>query len=435
MKKLKRILSILVLIYAAGQFYAQNHQIDSILSLVKLDKEDTNKVNHLHSLCKLYQKENDYPAALVTEKKALELALKINWKKGQAKVYNSIAVIYDRQGNYSEALKNHFISLKIKEEIGDKKGIAYSYNNIGNIYQQLENYSDAMKNYDFALKLLLELNDKKGLAAVYAGLGNVNVILKKFDVALKNEQAALKLYEELNDSYGIANMYNNLGVLDHNQDNYEGALTNYLLSLHKYEILEDKDGLARGYLNSAGVYIKLNNLKDADAHLAKSLKLSLEIGAKESIKDSYLLLTALDSVRGNYKAAFEHHKLFVAYKDSLNNEEIQKKSVQSSMQYEFDKKELAAKAEQDKLDAIALKDKQKKEVIIYAVLGVLVIVILFAVFLFNRFRITKKQKKIIEEQKLLVDVAYKSLHEKNKEVMDSIHYAKRIQTALITSET
>jgi hypothetical protein len=44
------------------------------------------------------------------------------------------------------------------------------------------------------------------------------------------------------------------------------------------------------------------------------------------------------------------------------------------------------------------------------------------------------KKQVIEEQKILVDKAYEILHDKNKEVMDSIHYAKRIQNALITSE-
>ena len=104
------------------------------------------------------------------------------------------------------------------------------------------------------------------------------------------------------------------------------------------------------------------------------------------------------------------------------------------MQYEFDKKEIAAKAEQDKLDAINAEEKKKQQIVIYAVAGLLVLVGVFAVFMFNRFRITQKQKAVIEEQKVLVDTAYESLHEKNKEVMDSIRYAKRIQTALITSE-
>ena len=71
----------------------------------------------------------------------------------------------------------------------------------------------------------------------------------------------------------------------------------------------------------------------------------------------------------------------------------------------------------------------------YALYGGLLLVIGFSVFVFNRFKVTQKQKKVIEDQKVLVDKAYESLHEKNKEVMDSIHYAKRIQRALITSES
>ncbi len=75
--------------------------------------------------------------------------------------------------------------------------------------------------------------------------------------------------------------------------------------------------------------------------------------------------------------------------------------------------------------------------------------------MYRRYRITLRQKVIIEkqkdevskqrekvleytvvleEQKQKVDEAYEELQAKNKEVMDSIRYAKRIQTALITSE-
>ncbi|HXU27209.1 MAG TPA: hypothetical protein VN698_08250, partial [Bacteroidia bacterium] len=73
-------------------------------------------------------------------------------------------------------------------------------------------------------------------------------------------------------------------------------------------------------------------------------------------------------------------------------------------------------------------------VVIASVAGILLVVIVFSLFLYKRFKITHKQKELIEKQKILVDKAYEELHERNKEVMDSIHYAKRIQTALITSE-
>ena len=107
-------------------------------------------------------------------------------------------------------------------------------------------------------------------------------------------------------------------------------------------------------------------------------------------------------------------------------------------QFEVEKKEAELKvkseAERDKLKAISLEEKKRQQVIIYAVIGVLVLVLFFSLFLFNRFRITQRQKVIIEKQKEHVDQAYEKLHEKNKEVMDSINYASRIQRALLSSE-
>ena len=72
--------------------------------------------------------------------------------------------------------------------------------------------------------------------------------------------------------------------------------------------------------------------------------------------------------------------------------------------------------------------------IIYFVVGLFLVVLTFSIFIYNRFRITNKQKVIIEQQKIQVDEAFAQLEEKNNEVLDSIHYAKRIQTALMPSE-
>ena len=56
----------------------------------------------------------------------------------------------------------------------------------------------------------------------------------------------------------------------------------------------------------------------------------------------------------------------------------------------------------------------------------------------KRLRITRQQKEIIEEQKEVVeiqkkevDIAYDQLEEKNREILDSINYAKRIQSAIL----
>ena len=68
--------------------------------------------------------------------------------------------------------------------------------------------------------------------------------------------------------------------------------------------------------------------------------------------------------------------------------------------------------------------QQKQKIISYSTTGGLILVLLFAFFVFNRLRVTAKQKKIIEEQKNLVEV-------KQKEILDSITYAKRLQEAIL----
>jgi len=65
--------------------------------------------------------------------------------------------------------------------------------------------------------------------------------------------------------------------------------------------------------------------------------------------------------------------------------------------------------------------------IIFWSLGIIVFIIaIFAIILFSRWRIATRQKRIIEEQRAIVE-------EKNDEILDSINYAKRIQSAILPS--
>ena len=168
--------------------------------------------------------------------------------------------------------------------------------------------------------------------------------------------------------------------------------------------------------------------------LPESLLISKEIGFKEAIKESYRNLADLENQLGNYKLSLENYKQYIIYKDSLLNEENTKKTVQQQMQYEFDKKESETKTEQDKKDVIANEEKQKQKIVIASVTAGLILVLILAIVIFRSLRQNQKKNKIITEQKLIVEKQKELVEEKQKEILDSIHYAKRIQTALITSE-
>ena len=128
-------------------------------------------------------------------------------------------------------------------------------------------------------------------------------------------------------------------------------------------------------------------------------------------------------------------------RDSVNNQETKKASIKSQLKYEYEKQAAAdsvkhaqaqkVKDAQLRAQNASLKQQKTQRYVLY---GGLLLVVGILIFMINRFRITQRQKALIQKQKVFVDEAYEKLHEKNKEVLDSIHYAQRIQKALITSE-
>ena len=72
-------------------------------------------------------------------------------------------------------------------------------------------------------------------------------------------------------------------------------------------------------------------------------------------------------------------------------------------------------------------NKKNQQLITFGVTGILLIVIIFSSLLYKRFRLSNKQKTIIEQQKHLVE-------EKHKEIKDSINYAERIQRSFLASD-
>ena len=483
MKKLFLILTITIFQSASYRIaFGQQSQIDSVINLLKTDKEDTTKLIHLYTVSDLYEtvgnnsygikfgnqaiffadkiikvnknkiikrtlnkykaksfnligiiykNQGDYAKALVNYFSSLKILKLIEDKLGTAKSYNNIGNVYNEQGNYPEALKNHLESLKIRELIGDKNGLAASYNNIGNVYNEQGNYSQALKYHLKSLKIRTEIGDKLGISTSYNNLGNIYERLNDYPRALKNHLISLKLRKEIGDQIGIATSYNNIGNIYKDQGNYQEAILNHLTSLKIRETLEDKNGIAMSYINIGLTNIKLNNVADAKKYLDKAIILSKEMKVMPFTRDAYKGLAEVASVLGNYKSEVENYKLFILYRDSIDNEETRKKTVQSQMTYDFEKKEAVAaaehKSELKNQEKIGEEKNRKQKLITYFVFGGLLLVLVFAGFVIRSLRITKAQKVLIEEQKLAVEL-------NQKEIIDSIHYAKRIQNAILPSE-
>lgn len=378
------------------------------------------KAGAYNNLGNINEEQGNYSEALKSNIAALKVRIEIDDKLGIASSYNNIGNIYGDLGNYAEALKNFFAALKIKEEAGDKKSIANSYNNIGSTYYNQGQYKQALEYHLIALKIRKENGDKSGIASSYNNIGIIYDDEANYAEALKYHLASLEIMKEINDPQGIALSYNNIGLVYMHQNDNEKALEYFLDYLKISEEIEDVTSTADAYINTGSIYAKLKKNSVAAVYLNKGLLLSKEVGNPEIIKAAYLSLAKIDSAQGNYKQALEHFKLYTVYHDSIFNDENNKILIQSQMQYEFDKKESLANAEQKKKDAVALNQKRIRNYTI-TFLGVLIFAV--AIIAFILFRNNKHKQKM----NML-------LQRKNEKVETTLAELKSTQSQLIQQE-
>jgi tetratricopeptide (TPR) repeat protein len=366
--------------------------------------------------------------------KSLKLQRAIGNKQGAATSLSNMGTIYANQGNIPKALDAYEGSLKLREEIGDKQDIANSINKIGGIYNNQGDLTKALEYFTRSLKIREEIGDKKGIAY---SLNNVGIIYKDLgnhDKALEYYLESARLFEEISLKRGLGLVFNNIGIIYKIKGDLPKAREAFTKSLDFRIETADKNGMAYAYGNLGEIFLKEKNYAKASEYASKAMQYANELGFPEAIGASAELLYKIAKANNDTKTALLYHELYVTMHDSIKNEATRKSSVRSQLKYEYDKKLATDSVQHAKESEIRkvqiakqeseLKAKKKEQTALYGGLG---LVLVFAGFMYNRFRLTQKQKQIIELQKRMVEG-------KQKEILDSIHYAQRIQKALITSE-
>jgi signal transduction histidine kinase len=341
---------------------------------------------------------NNFEEALDNYKQALKFFKEFKDSKSEAGCLNNIGLIYESQGKHPEALKYYYSSLKIKEKLKDKKGIANAYSNIGNIFWQQEKLDDALIKYKTALNNFKEVKDTLGIADVYTNIGIIYIDQKKYQSAIEYHNKALQIYEKVQNLSGMGTAYGNLASAYLYQGKAKTAKDIYLKALAIREKLGNKKSIAYSYLGLGMSELQLKNPTESKKHLQQALALSKELGLRTLIKSSYNNLAKADSALFNYKGAYEHYKMFISYRDSISNEESEKKSLQTVMQYEYEKKAAILKEQ-----AKAEKKQQQFGYIVIIVL--LLTVVVFAMVWFYYYKKKQKNEKIVRETKLALAVA------------------------------
>ncbi len=363
--------------------------------------------------------------------KSISLGEKAGDKKVIARAYNNMGIVFIKQGNTSEAIKNYLFGLKLREELNDKGEMGISYANIGNVYFKEKNYKEALRNYELAEKLFKNTTNKFGLANAIANKGNVLEILGNIDTALHFYYISLKINIEINDKRGISSSYNRIGGIYAQKKMFKLAKEYYSSALQIDIETENADGMGEIIKNIAVVDMELNNYAEAEKNLIQNIKTQKNTRNLSNIMESYFLLSVIDTLKKDYKMSFYHYKEYANYKDSILNKENTEKIVQQQLTFEFNKKVEETKQEQLKKDIIAKEELRQQKIVTYISGGAGILVFLFLIIALKAYKGKQKANLIITHQKIEVEKQKHLVDEKQKEIIDSITYAKRLQEAIL----
>ena len=331
--------------------------------------------------------EGDLPKALDYYLKALHLFEELENKNGEAMMLNRIGTVYNSLSDTEEALNFFLKSLKIYEELGEENEIANPLNNLGSYYSGVMDYRRSLDYYLHSLRVNEKVNDVQGIGISLSNIGKLYIDMKELDKALIYFIKSVNLFKENNDKNGIALVLSNIGKIYYLQEDYTSALIN----------------------------------------AKQSFNISQEIGYPKRISISAMLLSDILIAQGNKAEALDYYKLHILMRDSISNETTKTDAIRKQSKFEYDKQKAIDDATYDKQLAIEQESKAKQKIVIYASAGGVTLLTFFLIFVANRLQVTRKQKCIIEE-------AHEELSEKNREILDSINYAKRIQSAILPAD-
>jgi tetratricopeptide (TPR) repeat protein len=293
--------------------------------------------------------------------------------------YRSIGQLDKAQGFLQRALK-------FAEE-GDVRKPHYffkaiAYYQAGELNTEYKNYTEAVDYYNKGLKFTDE--NPEISARLLSGLGILYMNMGDWERSLKSLTAALDAVDQQKNHLLTSKIYHDVATYYLKREEFDKALENQHKSLKIRSEHKLINPLTTSYVSIAEIYFKMGDFKEAIRYGELAVEQASKLNTIIKLFEAHEILSKAYESTGDIVKAFHHYKSFQKYKAEVHNQETIKKIEQLNAQHKMESVEI--------------------------------------------------EKEIFRLRNVELKAAFEKIEEKQKEILDSIRYAERIQKALMTTE-
>ena len=413
--------------------------IDTLQVALKYWKETDDKQGIAEAYLALgqaYSIKGDKILSLKAYHESLELFEQTNNKAYMADTWYLISLEKRYLGNYGEALENTIKSLEIAREINDTLLITNAL--LGNSFNYLysKKFTEALQEQEKALKLYEVTKDSAGIARAHNDMGVTQMYADSLTDALTNHRIALSIRKQLKDNHGTGSSYNYLATILKQQGKLKEALVNIEACISYSIKAGDLRFIADAYFEAGDIHIELKDYDKALASYNSALDIAknnnasslhaealMNIGKTQRImgnivksiesleranqfvtsndytikRDIYEQIVESYKSKNDYKNAFETQLKYQQMHDSVIFTERADKIATLTQKLIFENQVELQKASQEKQLAVQESQITKQKFIRNLSIGGLVVALMIALALFQRFKEKRKLNLALEK--------------------------------------
>lgn len=400
------------------------------LSVASNTQDDDLVVVQIISISQVYNAERKHDDALKILGEGIKRSTNLKNKGYLAAMYNGAAAQYQQMGNSEDAVKYFYKSLKIFEEQKDTDQIVSLLRNLSMAHESMKDFTRSKQLLFRALDICLHWRDSSNWSYTYGSLGALYQNMLQFDSALYYNTKQVEHFPVDIDPDSKAIAFGNLGIIYKAKKDYKRSKECYEKALAIFQ-------KERSYRLVTISNINLGELSILNKDYSKALRYYDEALKQTEGSEELEVLAAIHRGKFDAFAAMKDHKNALTeymttkrLEDSLAGQQNITKILRMENEYEVGKKQkenelLKAQNEvKETLIKAANADEHKTRLFLYSALFVILLIMVLAFLLYKGLKDNKEKNKIITLQKHEVE-------EKNKDITDSINYAKKIQEAIL----